>query len=156
MDVYKTDKDVHGKGKKDMWLEKLIELKDQSGLSLKQIAEKSHISEKTVTRIFAGGASRPYLDTLGDIAAVLNSSLEDIFSESHARLATSDCSSLQTEMDRLTAEKNMLAAENAVLKDKVGSLTTEIDLLRIKLEHKDEIISLHNYYNSILKNMDKI
>ena len=148
------DKFVQGK-ENVMWLEKLRELKAESGLTTKQIAEKSHISEKTVTRIFAGGASRPYLDTLGDIAAVLGSSLEDVFSESHARLATEDHTSLQNEVDRLTAENNLLTAELALLKDKVGTLTAETDLLRIKLEHKDEIIALHNYYHAVIKNLDK-
>lgn len=138
-----------------MWLEKLRELKDKSGLSIKQISEKSHISEKTVTRIFAGGASRPYLDTLGDIAAVLGGSLEDVFSESHARLATEDHTALQNEADRLSAENKLLAAEMTLLKDKIGVLTAENDQLRIKLEHKDEIIALHNYYHTIIRNIDK-
>ena len=138
-----------------MWLEKLRALKDESGLTIKQIAEKSHISEKTVTRIFAGGASRPYLDTLGDIAAVLGSSLEDVFSESHARLATEDHTTLQNDVDRLAAENNLLAAELAILKDKVAALTAENDLLKIKIEHKDEIIALHNYYHTVIKNLDK-
>ena len=148
------DKFVQGK-ENVMWLEKLRELKKESGLTTKQIAEKSHISEKTVTRIFAGGASRPYLDTLGDIAAVLGSTLEDVFSESHARLATEDVSSLHSDLDRITAENNLLTAEIAVLKDKVGTLTAENDLLRLKLEHKDEIIALHNYYHTVIKNLDK-
>lgn len=148
------DKFVQGK-ENVMWLEKLRELKAESGLTTKQIAEKSHISEKTVTRIFAGGASRPYLDTLGDIAAVLGSTLEDVFSESHARLATEDVSSLHSDLDRITAENNLLTAEIAVLKDKVGTLTAENDLLRLKLEHKDEIIALHNYYHTVIKNLDK-
>ena len=84
-----------------MWLEKLREAKGKSGMSVKQIAEKSQISEKTVARIFAGGVSRPYLDTLGDIATVLGSSLEEIFSETHAQLATGDHASLHDALCKL-------------------------------------------------------
>lgn len=138
-----------------MWLEKLNEAIEKSGLSNKQLAEKSHVSEKTIARIRAGGASRPYLDTLGDLTSALDITLEDIFSESNARLATGDLTSLQNDVDRLTTEINMLTAENAMLKEKVGALTSENDLLRIKLEHKEEIITIHNYYNSIIKNMGK-
>ena len=134
-----------------MWLEKLNEAIEKSGLSNKQLAEKSHVSEKTIARIRAGGASRPYLDTLGDLTSALDTTLEEIFSESNARLACGDLTSLQNEVDRLTAENNMLAAENNMLKDKVGVLSAENDLLKIKLEHKEEIINLHNYYNSIIK-----
>ena len=32
------------------------------------------------------------------------------------------------------------------MKDKVVALTAENDVLRLKLEHKEEIIALHNYY----------
>lgn len=134
-----------------MWLEKLRELKDKSGMSIKQIAEKSHISEKTVNRIFAGGASRPYLDTLGDLASALGSSLEDIFLDSNARLASGDLLTLQNEVDRLKAENGILSAEATMLKDKVAVLTTENDLLKMQLKHKDEVIALHNYYNSLMK-----
>ena len=31
-------------------------------------------------------------------------------------------------------------------KHKVATLTAEIDLLRLKLEHKGELLALHNYY----------
>lgn len=134
-----------------MWLEKLRELKDKSGMSIKQIAEKSHISEKTVNRIFAGGSSRPYLDTLGDLASALGSSLEDIFLDSNARLASGDLLTLQNEVDRLKAENGILSAEATMLKDKVAVLTTENDLLKMQLKHKDEVIALHNYYNSLMK-----
>jgi FtsZ-binding cell division protein ZapB len=98
----------------------------------------------------------PRFGTLGDIASALGTSLEEIFSESNARLASDDLITLQNEVDRLTAENGMLSAENSMLKDKVGVLTAENDLLRIKLEHKDEIISLHNYYNAVMNGMNKV
>ena len=40
-------------------------------------------------------------------------------------------------------------AENAVLKDKVSNLSVENDVLRMKPEHKEEIIFLQNYYNKL-------
>ncbi len=132
-----------------MWLEKLKEAKEKSGMSMKQIADISGVTEKTLTRIFAGGASMPRFGTLGDIASALDTSLEEIFAESNAMVASGELISLQTDAERLTAENNLLNAEIAMLKDKVGNLTAENDILRMKLEHKDEIISLHKYYNSL-------
>lgn len=138
-----------------MWIEKLNDAIMKSGMSNKQLADKSRVSEKTIVRIRkSGGASQPSLDTLGDLCAALGTSLEDLFSESNARLASCDHITLQNEVDRLTAEIGLLTAENTMLKDKVGVLTTEIDLLQTKLEHKEEIIALHNYYNSIIKSME--
>ena len=54
-------------------------------------------------------------------------------------------------IDNLNNDVTLLSAENSVLKDKVNALSAENDLLRIKLEHKEEIISLHNYYNKLNK-----
>lgn len=127
-----------------MWIEKLKEAKVKSGMSMKQISDASGVTEKTLTRIFAGGASMPRFGTLGDIASALGTSLEEIFSESNARVASGDLIDVQGDVERLKAEI-------AMLNDKVANLTAENDILRMKLEHKEEIISLHNYYNSVLK-----
>lgn len=133
-----------------MWLEKLKELKNGSGMSVKQIAEKRNMSEKTVARIFSGETDRPYMDTLYEIVTALGGSLDDLFSEGKARLASEELIAVQNELARLTAENALLSAENAMLKDKVNVLTAEGDILRMKLEHKEEIISLHNYYHSVI------
>jgi transcriptional regulator with XRE-family HTH domain len=133
-----------------MWLEKLKELKTETGMSVKQIAEKRGMSEKTVARIFSGDTDRPYMDTLYEIVTALGGSLDDLFAEGKARLASEELINVQNDVVRLTADNAMITAENAVLKDKVSALTAENDLLRMKLEHKEEIISLHNYYRSVL------
>ena len=134
-----------------MWIEKLNNAISKSGMTNKQLAEKSHVSEKTIIRIRkSGGASQPSLDTLAELCSALETSLEDIFSESNARLASGELITLKNEVERLAAENGILVAENSMLKDKVSVLTTEVELLRTKLEHKEEIIALHNFYNSVL------
>ena len=133
-----------------MWLEKLKELKKETGMSVKQIAEKRNMSEKTVARIFSGETDRPYMDTLYEIVTALGGSLDDLFAEGKARLASEELISVQNDVARLTAENGLLSAEVAVLKDKVTALTSESDILRMKLEHKDELLSLHNYYRTLL------
>ena len=117
-----------------MWHEKLVELKKASGLKTKQIAEKANMSEKTVSRILSGETDRPYMDNLYDIVSALGGSLDDLFSEgSRAQLASAELTAVQNKADRL-------AEENTDLKNKVNSLSAEIDQLRLKLEHKEEII----------------
>ena len=49
----------------------------------------------------------------------------------------------------------LLQAENSILKDKNGTLTAENDLLRMTLEHKEEIIALHNYYKTHIEHITK-
>ncbi len=129
-----------------MWLDNLKELKKAKGMSLKQIADTTNLPERTVTRIFSGDTDNPYVDTLQRIVSVLDGSLDDVLTDSKAVVGSKNLAALQAEVDRLTAENVILSAENNVLKDKVTALSAENDLLRIKLEHKEEIISLHNYY----------
>jgi transcriptional regulator with XRE-family HTH domain len=129
-----------------MWLDNLKELKKAKGMSLKQIADVTNLPERTVTRIFSGDTDNPYVDTLHRIVSVLDGSLDDVLADSKAVVGSKNLAALQAEVDRLSAENGLLSAEIAVLKDKAVALTAENDLLRMKLEHKEEIISLHNYY----------
>lgn len=121
-----------------MWLENLKELKKSSGMSARQIADATKIPESTIKRIFAGDTDNPYVDTLRRIVAVLGGSLDDLFAESKLVVANTDLIALQAERDKL-------AAENATLK-------AELDRLHLILEHKEEIIALHNYYNKLKSN----
>ncbi len=132
-----------------MWLDNLKELKKKAGMSAKQIAEATNLPERTVTRIFSGDTENPLMDTLRRIVAVLGGSLDDLFAESKTVIANTDLIALQAEYDKLQAELANLQAENVSLKDKNAALEVENDRLRLTLEHKEEIISLHNYYNKL-------
>lgn len=139
-----------------MWLDNLKELKKEKGMSTKQIAEATNLPERTVMRIFSGDTDNPYVDTLRRIVAVLDGSLDDLFAESKTVVGTKDLAVLQAEVDKLNAENAVFAAENVILKDKVAAQNAEIDLLRMKLEHKEEIIALHNYYKTLIDGMAKM
>lgn len=137
----------------EQWLINLIDLKNRTGMSFKQIAEKENLSEKSVSNVFLGKSKNPGVDLIRRIIHALDGTWREIFAESDAVIATQDLVALQEEVSRLTGELETLTndatimnAENAVLKDKVTVLTAENDLLRLKLEHKEEIIALHNYY----------
>lgn len=139
-----------------MWLENLKELKKSKGMSSKQIAEATHLPERTVIRIFSGDTDNPYVDTLHRIVSVLGGSLDSILADTKMVVGDTNLKTLQEENDKLNevmakiaSENAMLAAEISVLKDKNCALTSENELLRLKLEHKEEIISLHNYYNKL-------
>ena len=136
-----------------MWLEIIRERRKELGYTIKHIAEEAKLTERTTSRIFSGETDDPYASNLYRIAAVLDLSLDDLLADGNSVVGSKklevlqeETASLNTEVERLTAELSLVNAENAVLKDKVASLTSENDLLRLKLEHKEEIISLHNYY----------
>lgn len=129
-----------------MWLDNLKCLKKEKGMSIKQIAEATNLPERTVNRIFSGDTDNPYVDTLHRIVSVLGGSLDSILADTKVVVGGADLITLQADVDRLNGELALVSAENAVLKDKVVNLTAENDILRLKLEHKEEIIALHNYY----------
>lgn len=129
-----------------MWLENLKELKTRSGMTAKQIAEKTNLPERTVTRIFSGETDHPYADTLDIIAKALDADLGDVFSETKVIVATDELVNIKESVDVVEAERDLVAAENEMLKSKLAALTTEIELLKNELQHKEEIIALHNYY----------
>lgn len=129
-----------------MWLDNLKELKKSKGMSVKQIADATNLPERTVSRIFSGDTDNPYVDTLHRIVSVLDGSLDNILADTKTVVGDANLITLQNDVDRLNNEVLLLQAELSILKDKVVTLTTENDMLRMKLEHKEELLALHNYY----------
>lgn len=135
-----------------MWLENLKDLKKKAGMSVKQIAEVTNLPERTVNRIFSGDTDNPYVDTLHRIATALGGSLDDILADTKVVVGEENLVTLQENVDVATAERDLITAENAILKSKVDTLTAENERLKIELMHKEEIIALHNYYNKLKQN----
>lgn len=143
----------------EQWLINLIELKNRTEMSAKQIAEKENLSEKSVSNVFLGKSKNPGVDLIRRIIHALGGSWREIFGESDAVIGSQDLATLQSEVDRLTAENALLTEnlnisnlENAVLKDKATALENENNLLRLKLEYEEKISALHNYYNKLNTN----
>lgn len=132
-----------------MWLDRLKELKKQTGMSDKQIAEKALTSEKTIHRIFNGDNDNPRFDTLDRVARALGSTIEYICSDSNVVIGDTTLATLQENINVISAERDLILAEKAILQDKLSALEAEVNLLKLELKHKDEIISLHNYYNKL-------
>jgi transcriptional regulator with XRE-family HTH domain len=135
-----------------MWLENLKELKKKTGMSTKQIAEKTNLPERTVCRIFGGETDHPYADTLDLIVKALGYDLGDIFADTKVIVATDDLVGIKENVDVVEAERDLTLVENEMLKTKVAAMTTEIELLKKELQHKEELLALHNYYNKLKSN----
>lgn len=143
----------------EQWLVNLIELKNRTDISLKQIAEKENLSEKSVSNVFFGKSKNPGVDLIRRIIHALGGTWHEIFGESGAVIGGQDLIAMQAEVDRLTEEVevltgklNIVSLELTVQKDKVVTLENENKILCLKLEYEEKISSLHNYYMKLKSN----
>lgn len=132
--------------------ERIKEIKKEKGLTTKYIVERSGLSERTVTNILAG-KDGVYLDSLVRVADALDVPIDELFKDSKATVGGKTFTELQRELDAVTidketllAEKELIVTENTVLQGKITALTAEIDLLKMQLLHKEELLAVHNYY----------
>ena len=63
------------------FLERLRILKDKSGMTTKQIAEKCNIPESTITRIFSGKTPNPTIITVMAMTKAMGGTPADIFDD---------------------------------------------------------------------------
>ena len=132
-----------------MWLDNLKELKKAKGMTSKQIADATKIPESTIKRIFSGDTTDPYVTTVHRIVVALGGSLDHILADTNAVLSTESLAAVKENANVVEAERDLITAENAILKDKVAALTAENEMLKMQLKHKEEIIAIHNYYNKL-------
>ena len=133
-----------------MWLDNLKELKKKSGMTSKQIADATKIPESTIKRILAGETGDPYVSTIHRIVVVLGGSLDHILADTNAVLAQESLVEVKETVGVAEAERDLVVAENAILKDKISALTAEIEMLKMQLKHKEELLALHKFYNTML------
>ena len=101
-----------------MWLENLQELKKKKGMTVKQIAEKTRLPERTINRILSGETDHPYADTLDIIVKALGYDLGDIFADTKVVVATDDLVEIKENVGIVEAERDLVLVENEMLKTK--------------------------------------
>ncbi len=138
-----------------MWLDNLKELKKSKGMTLAQIADATKIPESTIKRIFSGDTDNPYVDTVRRIADALDTTLDNIFAETKVVLATETLIEVKENANIVEAERDLIVVENEMLKTKVAALTTENELLKKELSHKEELLAVHNFYRTHLEQLKK-
>ena len=144
-----------------MWLDNLKEIKKKSGMTTKQISEKSKIPERTINRIFSGESDHPYADTLDLIVKSMGDyDLGDIFADTNVVIATESIVEVKEAVEELTVEQDNLLADNTRLEKALIAKDTEIQNLRDELarresQHKDELIELVKYFTKIKNNRIK-
>lgn len=145
-----------------MWRDNIIDAKKKNNITTKMMAERVHLPEQTITRILSGKTEFPRIDTVIVLGESVGLSAMELFAETISVIGDKNTLAVQEELDianaKVTAMQTEIASlseENTDLKVKNVALTAENDLLRSKIEHQEEIISLHNYYKAIMNGLVK-
>jgi transcriptional regulator with XRE-family HTH domain len=145
-----------------MWREQILEAKKAKNITTKMMSEKVRLPEQTITRILSGKTETPRIDTVLDLGAAVGLSPWELFSETTSVLGDKNLAILQEELDKVNAALLALQTEFASLSEEATglrlknvTLQSENDMLQMKLEHKDEIIRLHNRYIAYIDGLAK-
>lgn len=139
-----------------MYFERLKKAVDDSKLTHKQLAEKSQVSEKTINRMLTNPDYQASLDILIHVAKALNITMQELFAETDVVLIRKEVLADLEESKRFVEECQTLTTDNIELREKILSLKKENENLKNKLQHKEEIISIHESYKSLLDGFAQI
>lgn len=131
-----------------MLLNNLKRLKEASKMTYEQIAEESKTPLSTVKRIFTGDCE-PLASTLYRIVTVLGGSLDEVLADTNIVLSPKTLVEVQKNAEAIEAERDLVLDELSRLRAKTAEQETEILLLKEKLQHKEEILSLINYFAKV-------
>lgn len=134
-----------------MLIKNLQDIKKASGMTYEDISSASNTPLSTVKNIF-GGKCEPLASTLYRIVKALGCSLDDILADTNIVLSPRTLAEVQETAEVVEAERDIIIAENEMLRSKVAALTAENELLKKDLQHKDELLAVHNYYIKIKGN----
>lgn len=138
------------KGAED-WLVRLIELKNRSTVTVKQIAEQENLPERSVQNVFSGHSKSPGVDLIRRIIHALGGSFAEVFAESGAVIGTQDIAKLQEENAALKACVEGLKLDLSVAEKRLAAVIAENELLKVKLEYEAKMANVHNLYAKLLR-----
>ena len=131
-----------------MLLTNLQKLKEVSKMTYEQIAKKSDTPLSTVKNIFAGKCE-PLASTLYRIVKALDGSLDDVLADTNIVLSPKTLAEVQENAEVIEAERDLVLAELEMLRAKTTAQEAEILLLKERLQHKDELLAVYNYFTKI-------
>lgn len=134
----------------DRWRVRARDLLKASGKTYANIAEDLHVSEKTVSRVFTGEAKNPGMDFVIQVVHSMGYTASDVFTSTDAVIGGRTLKETQSALDAVQAELDALIAENGILKEQItaltvsnSALTNEATLLRMQIQHKEELIAVY-------------
>lgn len=117
------------------FLERLRLLKDKSGMTTKEIAEKSGVPESTITRILSGKTPNPTVISVMDIIKAMGGKASDVFDD-NAQVNTAPAvpTKVLTEMEQKNLEivdlyKGIIKSKDETIQSKDKTIKTLTGIL---------------------------
>ena len=105
-----------------------------------------HLPKETITRILNGKTKNPYITTVLELGEAVGLSEWELFAETGLVVGTADLKALQEELDDAKAQLELVRIACDVKETENAALLAEISLLKMELQHKEELLAVHNYY----------
>lgn len=140
-----------------MYRDRILERKKLLGLSIKTMAERSKLQlpEETLSRLLSSKTHDPRLSTVLEAGEIVGLEPYELFMDAQTsaefKLYLETKSSNTNKGDEVAS----LLSHNITLQDEIATLKAEIERLQLTLEHKEEIIRLHNRYNAYIDSLIK-
>lgn len=125
-----------------MYRERIKEEKAKRGISARQMSLTStlHIQEETISRFLSGKTADPGVNVTLDLGATVGLKPYEIFMDEVLAAEFAAFLELKSKSEETEAERIRMLAENEALRTTNAALASEIETLRLKLAHCDELI----------------
>ncbi len=137
-----------------MFRERIVEEKKKLGITAKSMSERSrmHTPEETISRVLSGKTADPGVATVLDLGETVGLAPYEIFMDSTLAAEFRTFLELKSKSEETEAERIRIIAENEELKRINTALSQKIDKLEIELQHKIELLDLHDFYRKLIPN----
>lgn len=127
-----------------MFRGRINEEKKRLQISAKSMSERSllHIPEETISRVLSGKTADPGISTVIDLGGTVGLAPYELFMDSTLAAEFKAFLELKSKSEETEAERIRILAENETLKTTNLALTTELEKVKMQLEHKDEVLKL--------------
>lgn len=135
----------------NMLRERVIEEKTRRNLSTKTMADTSrlHLPEETIRRFLSGKTADPGVTTFVDIVETVGLKPYEVFMDSATAAKFRAFLEIDNNGNECEVQRIKLAADNEELQKTNAGLADRLRVLEMELEHKEELLALHNHYNKI-------
>ena len=143
--------------RQELWIETTKRIIEDSKKPYKKIAEEANVSEQTVARLASGDLSKNKntgLPTIMRVVAACGGTLS--IGGSGSRIIGEELINLQGEVERLTNELSIALNDLDALRKEFAALSADANLLRMKIDHKEEIITHKEKIISLYGHLDKL